>query len=403
MINVIRKQSANDAPKSTISRTDIEALDTGESVILLDPVKQYVDITYDALGHADKTSISLGAQYDHRVTWLHFNLDQLIWNLDVARGYTDENRNEHYTFKLAFTKIGGEAVNTSVWEFDGYDFEVPRGITKEAGLYKIVLIIEDFQEDDIYAPGNIFDEAPGFIERFVAAEVKGKVTPSIYDPLYTIEADVVETDQKASLIKTQIECTLTDDGQFTTDVVELGQKYDNFIRYFKFNPRRITAHLNDFYVFAIFKQNDLFYSSLFEVTDPDDPLDDYSASHPIIAWIPSGVYQSAGPWQVAIIAFVGNMDDLNDNLDNGDYYFYVSQTHKMKIMKNSLTEEVINKDPILSITSNLVTSIGEVIITADDKLYQAAKEEIEPLSESLVTITGDVVITTDDEIYQVVK
>jgi hypothetical protein len=74
----------------------------------------------------------------------------------------------------------------------------------------------------------------------------------------------------------------------------LGQKYDSYIRYFKFNPRRITAHLNDFYVFAIFKQNDLFYYSLFEHTNPKDPLDDYSASHPIVAWIPSGVYQSAG-------------------------------------------------------------------------------------------------------------
>lgn len=97
------------------------------------------------------------------------------------------------------------------------------------------------------------------------------------------------------------------------------------------------------------------------------------------------------------------MDDLNDNLDNGDYYFYVSHTNKMKIVKNSLTDEVINKEPTISITSNLITSIGEVIITADDKLYQTAKEEIEPLSEGLVTITGDIVITNDDEIYQVVK
>lgn len=401
MINVIRKQSVNDAPKSIISPTDIEALDNGESVILLEPVKQTIDITYDALGHADKTSISLGAQYDHRVTWLHFNLDQLIWNLDAKRGYTDENRNEHYTFKLAFSKVGGEAENTSVWEFDGYDFEIPRGITKEAGLYKIVLIIEDFQLDE--APGNIDNGLPEFVERFVAAEIKGKVTPSIYNPAYEIEADIVKTDQKASLIKTQIECTLTDDGQFTSDVIELGQKYDNFIRYFKFNPRRITAHLNDFYVFAIFKQNDLFYYSLFERTDADDPLDDYSASHPIIAWIPSGVYQSAGTWQVAIIAFVGNMDDLNENNDNGDYYFYVSQTNKMKIVKNSLTEDVVNRDPILSITSNLFTNGGEVIITADENLYQAKKEEMEPLPESLLTVTGDVVITTDNEVYQVVK
>lgn len=141
---------------------------------------------------------------------------------------------------------------------------------------------------------NIKIDAPEYIERFVAAEFKGRVNPSIYRPEYDITADIVETDQEAALVKPKIECTLTDDGYFTSDVVELGQQYDNFIRYFKFNPRRITAHLNDFYVFAIFKKDDLFYYSLFERTNPDDPLDDYSVSHPIIAWVPSGVYQSAG-------------------------------------------------------------------------------------------------------------
>ena len=184
--------------------------------------------------------------------------------------------------RAGYAVVGMDVVDAAApAEFDGYDFEIPRGITKEAGLDKIVLIIEDFQLDE--EPGNIDNGLPEFVERFVAAEIKGKVTPSIYNPVYEIEADIVKTDQKASLIKTQIECTLTDDGQFTSDVIELGQKYDNFIRYFKFNPRRITAHLNDFYVFAIFKQNDLFYYSLFERTDADDPLDDYSASHPIIA------------------------------------------------------------------------------------------------------------------------
>ena len=400
MINVIRKQSAINTIESTISPRDIEALVTEESIILLEPVKQSIEIKYDALGHADKTSISLGTQYDHRVTWLHFNLDELIWNLDAKRGYTDETKYERYTFKIVFSKTGEEAVKTSVWEFDGIDFEIPRGITKEAGLYKIVLIIEDY--DDSY-PGNIFEQESNRIERFVTAEIKGKVSASIYSPDYDISADIVETDQKASLIKTQIDCTLTDGGSFSSDVKELGQKYDNFIRYLKFNPRRITAHLNDFYVFAIFKQNDLFHYSLFEVTDPDDPLDDYSASHPIVAWIPSGVYESAGTWQVAIIAFTGDMEDLNNNDDNGDYYFYVSQPTKMKIMKNSLTQDVIEQEPILSITSNMLTSIGEVIFTADDKIYQAAKEEIKPLSEELRARDGDVVITTDDEVYQVVK
>ena len=219
--------------------------------------------------------------------------------------------------------------------------------------------------------GNIKDESSEFIERFVAAEIKGKVNASIYDPVFDISADIVETDQEAALVKPKIECTLTDEGHFSTDVTELGQQYDNFIRYFKFNHRRITAHLNDFHVFAIFKQNDLFYYSLFERTRADDPFDDYSASHPIIAWIPSGVYENSGIWQVAIIAFAGNMDDLNRNDDNGDYYFYVSQSAKAKIIKNNLTKEIVEKEPTLSITTNLVTNIGEVIITQDDEIYQS--------------------------------
>ena len=78
MSNVIRKQSMTNTTQSIISPRDIEAVVTPESVILLEPVKQSIEIKYDALGHADKTSISLGTQYDHRVTWLHFNLEELI-------------------------------------------------------------------------------------------------------------------------------------------------------------------------------------------------------------------------------------------------------------------------------------------------------------------------------------
>lgn len=393
MINVIRKQSISDTSKSIISNTDIEALVHKETVILLEPVKESINLTYDALGYADKTLINLGTQYDHRVTWLHFDLDKLIWNLDAKRNYTEDTKYHHYTFKLAFSKSGAEADNMSVWEFDGIDFEVPRGITKEAGLYKIVLIIEEYIRDEEVS--NVDTR----VERFVAAEIKGKVSPSIYHPDETIEINFEETNQKEALVKPKIECTLTDDGHFSSDVIELGQKYDNYIRYFKFNPRRITAHLNDFYVFAIFRQGDLFYSSMFEHTWPDDPLDDYSASHPIIAWVPNEVYQHSGTWQVAIIAFFGNMDDLNNNDDNGDYYFYVSHATKMKIMKNSLTKDIVEKEPILSITGNFITEIGEIIITADDKIYQAAKETEFPAG--LVDSSGEVIVTSDNEIYQV--
>jgi hypothetical protein len=47
-------------------------------------------------------------------------------------------------------------------------------------------------------------------------------------------------------------------------------------------------------LFALFKKGDLFYSSLFEKTHSDDPFDDHSQSHPVIAWIPTNVYESAG-------------------------------------------------------------------------------------------------------------
>ena len=74
---------------------------------------------------------------------------------------------------------------------------------------------------------------------------------------------------------------------------------------------------------------------------------------------------------MAIIAFAGNLEDLNRNDDNGDYYFYTSQATKMKIIKNSLNPFVVQQEPILSVTSNLVTGLGEVIITTDDEIYQA--------------------------------
>jgi hypothetical protein len=297
----------------------------------------------------------------------------LLWHLDESRGYTEDTRNNYYTFKVAFSKINGKEVSeASVWEFDGYDFEIPRGLTKEAGLYQIVLIIEEYQYDDMV--GNIKIETEDFLERFVAKPIRGRVAATFYDPMFDISDTVIETDQEAALVKPKILCTLTDNGTFEPDTKELGQKHDSFIRYFKFNPRRISAHLNDFYVFAIFKQGDKFHYSMFERTSPDDPLDDYSASHPIISWVPRGVYASEGTWQVAIIAFTGSFEDMNDpNEDNGDYYFYVSKEVKMKVVNNNLSFDDINKEPIVSITSNLITDAGEIIITSDDEIYQRSR------------------------------
>lgn len=382
MINVIRKQSIN-TESLQISTTDIEALDTGESIILMEPVKQYINISYDANGKPNTPTVNIGAQYDHRVTWLHFDLEHLIWNLDAARDYTADTKYNHYIFKMVVTNLS--TGRTSVWEFDGVDFEIPSGVTKEAGICKFTLVIEEFQDkfngnpsgstEDLLE-GNIRDNSPSEIERFVAAPFKGRVYESIYKPEYDIFAVAEDTNQEAALVKPMILCTLSDDGVFISDENEIGQKYDSFVRYLKFNPRRISAHLNDFNVFAIFKKDNLFYSSLFEVTDPDDPLDDYSASHPIIAWIPKEVYQEAGTWQVAIIACAGKLDDIALNDENGDYYLYVSRPIKMKVKDNPLNETLITQEPILSITTNLTTELGEIIITTEDEIYQASKKEV---------------------------
>ena len=244
-------------------------------------------------------------------------------------------------------------------------------MTKEAGTYQIVLVIEEYQGDDLV--GNIKTETAEFLERFVAKPIKGKVRATFYDPMFDITGTITETDQEAALVKPKILCTLTDNGTFTTDTKDLGQQHDSFIRYFKFNPNRISAHLNDFYVFAIFKQGDKFHYSLFERTSPDDPLDDYSASHPIIAWIPKGVYETDGMWQIAIIAFTGNIEQMNDPEEiNGDYYFYVSKDVKMKVARNNLTIEDVTKEPVVSVTTNMLTELGEIIVTSEDEIYQAS-------------------------------
>lgn len=373
MTRVIRKESYDNVSNFTISRTDIMAIETDSSVILTEAVKQAVEVEYDELGYPNIGVIDLGVQYDHRVTWLHFNLDKLLWHLNKSKGYTEDTKYNYYTFKIAFARLDekGKPIKTSVWEFDGVDFEIPRGLTKEAGLYQIVLMIEEYQQDD--EVGNIKIETTDFLERFVAKPIKGRVTESFYNPMFDISDTVAETDQEAALVKPKILCTLTDNGTFVPETKELGQKHDSFTRYFKFNPRRISAHLNDFYVFAIFKQDDKFHYSMFERTSPDDPLDDYSASHPIIAWIPKEVYQADGMWRVAIIAFTGNLEHMNDlEEDNGDYYFYVSKETKMKVANNSLTIEDVTKEPVLSITANMLTELGEIIITSDDEIYQAS-------------------------------
>ena len=103
MIKVIKKQSYNgNNSELLISPRDIVAIDTGSSIVLTQAVKGSIDITYDEHGYPDVDLVDLGIQYDHRVTWLHFNLDKLLWHLNEDRGYTEDSKYNYYTFKLAF-------------------------------------------------------------------------------------------------------------------------------------------------------------------------------------------------------------------------------------------------------------------------------------------------------------
>ena len=106
MIKVIRKtptKSLNTINEELISTVGIEALQLDESVILMEPVKTSITIAYDALGKPSITTVPLGVQYDHRVTWLHFDLENLMWNLGSREDYTNREKTNFYTFKLALT------------------------------------------------------------------------------------------------------------------------------------------------------------------------------------------------------------------------------------------------------------------------------------------------------------
>lgn len=131
--------------------------------------------------------------------------------------------------------------------------------------------------------GNIKTETKHFKERFISKPFKGIVESSFYSPEYDITLYKMETDQLASLTKPVITCNLADDGSFKIDSEYLGEKLDSFVDYLKFNPDKITAHLDDFTVVALYKQEEKVYGSLFERTREEDQKDDYDINSPLIS------------------------------------------------------------------------------------------------------------------------
>lgn len=76
-------------------------------------------------------------------------------------------------------------------------------------------------------------------------------------------------------------------------------------------------------------------------------------------------------------AFIGDAQALAEEGDNGDYYFFITNAEKMKVVKNSLTSKDVNELPVLSVTSNILTSFGEVVVTSDDQIFMTEGSGVE--------------------------
>ena len=78
---------------------------------------------------------------------------------------------------------------------------------------------------------------------------------------------------------------------------------------------------------------------------------------------------------MGVIAFAGKLNDINDNDNlNGDYYFFVSNEVRVKVAKNNLTLEDVNKEPIVSVNSNMMTIDNELIIDSENSIFHADGE-----------------------------
>ena len=70
MTTVLRKNTKQNTLdlRNRINTRELYAVETETSVLLEEPVKTTIDITYDQNGDADVDFIDLGRQDDHRVT-----------------------------------------------------------------------------------------------------------------------------------------------------------------------------------------------------------------------------------------------------------------------------------------------------------------------------------------------
>lgn len=343
---------------------------------LTQSIKPTINIKLDANGKATVSSTALGVQYEHYSTWMHFDLKDLLWQIQTNYnptdniGYDEEYYYALYDFKLVFKHL--ETNNKTSWEFDGIDFQIPKDITSVPGEYEIALVIQEHLKDE--EEGNVPDIDLDTRETFISYSWKGKVTASFFTPdlLDGIEVINVDTHQLSALIKPAIDCSLADDGFFMLNPNvsnNIGMYNDNFIRYFRFNPGQLTAHLQEFNLYLIFKQNEKIYLSFFEKTSEWDEKDDTTC--PLISWVPTEVYNTAGDWRIMVAAV--SQDYVTDDPRAEDYtenfYRFLSEAITVKVEPGFIEDLILvtNADEQYY-TSNFITADEQVLIGDDNAI-----------------------------------
>lgn len=374
--NIIVQSTSNFDLKRTVASTIFE---------LVEPIKPIVNIKLDMYGKPNTQQINMGIQYEHYSTWIHFDLSDLMWQINTEYNpndnlsYEEEHYYALYDFRIYFkNKQTAEVLS---WEFDGIDFQIPWQITQYPGTYEIALVIREKRDDqeegnvpDTYSPFEISNVDNH--ETFISYPWLGVVSESYFTPelLEGIEEIMpTDTSQTRALIKPAIDCRLADDGFFMLEPgmdTSLGMYNDNFIRYLRFNPGNITTHLNEFYVFAIFKQNDNIIPVAFEQTETG-AYDD--VTQPLIAWVPSEVYNSPGEWRIMIAAISKNYrtDDESSEDYTELFYRFLSDKITMRVDPGFIEDlKLISDADEEYYMSDFITADEQVILSDDNAILR---------------------------------
>lgn len=341
---------------------------------LEEPVKQTLTVVYNKDGIPSPSIFEFGNQGDHRVTWLQFNLDELLWNLtktkDEERG-NPEHLYERYNFKLAIKA----AEETKVIEFDGKLLEIPSWLTSLGKRIEIILVIEEYQEDD--CSGNVPDtgwtpESPyeDNIERFVSESFTATIKDSGFQELDIVNLPWENTIQLHTLIKPPVNCSLSDNGDLKVDTMNIGQKFDNLIRFLVFNKADLSAHVQDFDLYIQWSKDDKVYQVSLEKSQDNEDYPEGDKETYWISWIPTAVLADPGKWNLIVLGFLGDQDKTEDLY----YYRFISNKVILTVANNFLIDSELDPE-IIIYNSNFILSNGELLKTSDGKTFIVAIDE----------------------------